>query len=331
MFGNLIGWIISAVLAAIGIGLGHALMQAAEPTSATNEQWTKLAHAQLNLTDVATAALPPMNDPKNDAGDLYRPAAADFDNHQTDYQDLQKATDFDADKVGQLKGIDFICQATTASSMHLFSNKPEEVVGFDSTVAVLDKLGEIETAMTHEIMLAKALDTKPRRLDLARKYATAIEAMGYRLYQERAALIELDLAEKFLGESGELLTEIDRDEHNDIAASAQAAFKSKRLEEANSVINEVRKYVTSQGQSMIGRYSGDMFVLAQDPNVDRVWRVEAIRKIGRLRFNAENSADQRKAPKVLSKLADDKSQDLIIRTAAAKSRDMTAYDNQSQR
>jgi hypothetical protein len=331
MFGNLMGWIISAALVAIGIFLGHMLMQAAEPTSPTREPWTQLAHKQLDLSDVATAALPAMNDPKNDAGDLYRQAAADFDNHQTDYKELQTATDFDAAQVEQMKGIDLICQAATASSMHLFSTKPQEVVGFDTTVPVLDKLGEIETAMTHAIMLAKAMDAKPRRLDLARKYATAIEAMGYRLYQERAALIELDLAEKFMGESGELLTEIAQAEHNDSATAAQAAFKTKRLEEANSVINEVRKYVTSQGQSMIGRYCGDMFALAQDPTVDRVWRVEAIRKLGRLQFNAENSADQRKAPKVLRKLAEDKSQDLIIRTAAAKSRDMTESDNQSQR
>jgi hypothetical protein len=331
MFGNLMGWIISAVIAAAGIYGGYALMLAAEPTAPTHERWTQLAHTPLDLSDVATAALPAMNDPKNDAGDLYRQAAADFDNHQTEYVNLQTATDFDPVAIEELKGIDAICQATKASSMHLFSTHPEEVVGFDNSVAVLDKLGEIETAMTHAIMSAKAIDAKPRRLDLARKYATAIEAMGYRLYQERAALIELDQAEKFMGEGSELLTEIARAEQNDAAVSAQDAFRIKRVQQANDIITEVRKYVTSQGQSMIGKYAGDMFALAQDPTTDRVWRVEAIRKLGRLQFNAESIADQKKAPKVLRKLADDTSNDLVIRTAAAKARDMTSYDNQSQR
>jgi hypothetical protein len=331
MFGNLIGWIISAVLAAIGVYGGYALMQAAEPTSPTHEPWTQLAHQKLDLSDVAAAALPKMDDPKNDAGDLYRQAAADYDNHQPAYHDLQTAQEFNAAAVEELKGIDLICQATTASSMHLFSNKPEEVVGFDSAVPVLDKLGQIEKAMALSATLAKLEETHPRRLDLARKYATAIEAMGYRLYQERAALVELDLGEQFMGEGRDLLIEIAHAEKNESAVEAQSAFKVKQLTEVNSIINEVRKYITSEGQSMIGRYAGDMFALAQDPTVDRVWRVEAIRKVGRLQFNAENSADQRKAPKVLRKLADDTTQDLIIRTAAAKSRDMTAYDNQSQR
>jgi len=335
MFGNLTGWIISAIIACVGGYGGYELLLIAQPTAPSQingVDWSKATAKPLNLSDAAAAVLLPMNNPKEDAGDLYRKAIADFDAHPTLYTELRnpsEAGDFEESEVAELKGLGFICDAATCSSMHLFSTHPDEVVGFSSTVPTLDKLSLIAEAMGKVALKAKS--ASPPNYAIASKYANALTAMGFNLYKERVALCELDAGESFMGQGLRELKEIDEKEHATAKLEQAQAMDSQREQESRGVIQPMREVLTSLGDENLMKHAGDFFQLATDPTMDHVWRVEAIRKIGRLQFNSLNSADQRKAPRVLAKLADDGTEDLIIRTAAAKARDMTSSDNQSLR
>jgi hypothetical protein len=302
------------------------MLQVAQPTPPTNEPW-KQSLVKLDLTDVATPVLLAMTDPKDDAGDLYRLAVADYDAHMTKYKEMQSTRDFDESQVADLKAFDFICQAATSSSMHLFVTHPEEVVGYNTSVDTLDKLGDIVLAMANAASLAKF----DKNYEVANKYANGLASLGYRLYKERCANIELDAGENYMGTGIRLLTDIAKAENASGKVQKLEAFDAKRKDEYSKIILPVIQVITSQGQIGIGKNAGDMFQIATDQNMDRVWRVEAIRRLGRLRFNAENMADQRKAPKVLGQIAADPKEDLVIKTAATKARDMTSYDNQGQR
>lgn len=159
-----------------------------------------------------------MVDPKDDAGDLYRQAIADYDANTTAYTDLQNTRDFNEAQVTGLKGLDLICQAATCSAMHLFSTHPEEIVGYETNIPTLDKLIEIKKTMSNVILLAKF----EKNYDLASKYANALAAMGFRLYKERDAYVELDAGEDFLGTGNDSLIEITKAQHADDKLTIQA-------------------------------------------------------------------------------------------------------------
>jgi hypothetical protein len=281
----------------------------------------------LEAGDKAKVILDPMNDLKDDAGDLYRHAIADFHRHPELYKSLQDTREFDEAQVAELAGMDDLVKASGCPTMDLFKSRPELVVGFDSTVSDLDDLSEIGKAVGNVISLAKY----EKNYDLAHKYANALAALGYHLYQERAAYIELTAGNNFLGTGTDAMIAIAKLEKLDGKALALEDFNTLRKTEYDQRIEPMEKVLSSEGQSSIGEHAGDMFELAAGRQFERVWRVEAIRKVGRLQFNAENRADQIKAPKFLDKLAADTKEDLIIRTAATKARNMTSYDNQSQR
>jgi hypothetical protein len=335
MFGNAIGWVISAIIACIGGYGGYKLLLLAQPTAPSQingVDWDKAVAKPLNLTDVAAAGLLPMTNPKEDAGDLYRKAIADFDAHPTLYTSLRApadAEDFDESEIAELKGLDCICQAATCSSMHLFSNHPDEVVGYNSVIPTLDKLTALADAMGKVALKAKSATTP--NYALASKYANALAAMGYNLYKERVALCELDAGEAFMGAGLREMVSIDKAEHATAKMEAAQAMDAQRQQESSTIIEPMRAVITGLGDQNLLTHAGDFFEMAADKSIDHVWRVEAIRKIGRLQYYSLNSADQRKAPRVLKRLADDGTEDLIIRTAAAKARDMTSADNQSLR
>lgn len=325
MFGNLLGWIIAAAMAAVAGYGGYLLLQFSSPTPPTG--WVQANVKPLDLTDVVMAALPPMNDPRDDAGSLYRQAIDDYDQHKDLYQQLQNPSDFDEAKIAQLKGLDLICQAASSSSMHLLSTDPGEAVGYPTNVAALDKLNDLAKTLSDVGLIYKA----DQNYELATKYANALAAMGYRLYKERVAYCELDAGESALGAGNQMLLEIAQAEHDEAKAQLQGALKQRRMDEFKNSIQPVEQVISDQSDQDLSEHSGDMFQIALDRSIDRVWRVEAIRKLGRLQKNATKLADQVKAPKVLGQLANDSTEDLVIRTAAVKARDITSYENQSQR
>ena len=325
MFGNLLGWIISAVIAVVALFIGQQVLQVSRPTSASG--WVAQTVKPLGLEDTARLVLPPMNNLKDNAGDLYRQAAADYERSHTAYDGLKTATDLKEIDYAGLMGIDAVVKAGACPSMDLFRSKPEEAVGFATNVTVLDNLEKIALAMEQVVVLAKL----EKQNEIARTYAQALLVLGYHLYQERVAYVELSKGESILGAANQLLVSLDEDENQNDKRAAQMAFDSARKAEFTERIDPVRAVITAIGQQNIIDHAGDYYQMAADATIDPVWRVEAIRRIGRLHFNAENKADQLKSHKVLGLMSSDPSQPPLIRAAATAALNMTVGDNQANR
>jgi hypothetical protein len=75
---------------------------------------------------------------------------------------------------------------------------------------------------------------------------------------------------------------------------------------------------------LIQQYTGDVYALARDPKADRMWRVEAILKVGRLKYNAARRGDQLAAMREPAKWAADP--DPVVAAAARAARDLTVED-----
>jgi hypothetical protein len=325
MFGNLTGWIISAVIVVLAAFLGNQLMIISQPTAGSG--WVNAKLGPLGLDDTARAMLPPMNNLKDDAGDLYRQASADYERNKTLYETLQKARDLNEVDYASLAGLNDLVQAAGCPSMDLFKSKPAEAVGFAPSVTVLDDLEEIAKAAQRVAALAKV----DKNYDLARKYAEAVQALGWHLYKERVVYDELSTAESLLGSSDRQLSDIDQDQNLPDKAAAIKAFETARREEYDAKIDPAHKVLAAIGPQNLIDHAGDYFLLAADKSKDRVWRVYAIRRIGHLHFDAENKADQVKSRKFLARMAADPAEDPVIQAAATAAVNMTGGDNQSSR
>ena len=84
-----------------------------------------------------------------------------------------------------------------------------------------------------------------------------------------------------------------------------------------------RKSVPTRAEK--GQHTGDIFYLAKNA-ADRVWRVEAIVALGRMKYfvgDADSVADQRGAMRLVREWSDDPNQDVVTRQAAKAARDLT--------
>ncbi len=124
-------------------------------------------------------------------------------------------------------------------------------------------------------------------------YATAVLAAGRHLYRERLTYGELSAGLSLMGTGSAGLKQVADRSGDAAAAAAQTAFNRARLDEDASAVEPVWKILSGQGDASIGRYAGDYFALADDTAADPVWRVEAVRRIGRLQRNAADPRRQR--------------------------------------
>ena len=90
------------------------------------------------------------------------------------------------------------------------------------------------------------------------------------------------------------------------------------------------RVLTAVDDKVVSEHAGDVFYLAQHAG-DRVWRVEAIFALGRMKYfvgSEGRAADQRGAPRMLQKLTEDS--DPVIRAAAVAGRDLTIDEYRKQ-
>ena len=82
-------------------------------------------------------------------------------------------------------------------------------------------------------------------------------------------------------------------------------------------------------ENSVGQYAGDIFAIAAaKPGTpyaaaDSMWRVEAIKHVGKYRFNALTNGDQLAARKVLSKMATDSTLSGPVKAAATAAHELT--------
>lgn len=324
MWGNRFGWGISAVIWIGAAVLGYALHALGQPTLPTGE--LVAAVRPFTLADAARAWLP-ASAATGDAAELYRRAAADYRDHRAAYDALTASRDYDPAAIERLAGLNDLVAATDAPTMDLFRSRPAEIVNYDPAVPVLDDLQALGNVSAAVVALA-AYDKDYKAAD---RYATAVLAVGYHLYQERLTYDELSAGISLMGTGSAALKRVAERSGDPAVAAAQAAFDKARLDEDRSAVEPVWRILSGQSDANLARHAGDFFQLADDDQADPVWRVEAVRRIGRLQRNAATHADNVQAKRYLTKLADDPSAGPVLHQAAVAARDLTEYQNQSQR
>jgi hypothetical protein len=105
-----------------------------------------------------------------------------------------------------------------------------------------------------------------------------------------------------------------------LLAGAFTDFRAAYLQYHRLHVQPMQRVIGSIDPGVIARHTGDVFYIAEHA-ADRMWRVEAILKLGRLRFYAARIADQQAAERLLRRLSKDA--DPVIRAAAESARSLT--------
>ena len=327
MFGNRLGWGISAVIVLVAALLGYQLDKLGRPTPPTGELVAAADHP-LPLADLARPLLPAVK-PLGDAGPLYRAAVDDYHDHAAAYDELATTRDYDRGALGQLKGFDALVAAAELPTMDLYRSHPDQIVNYDQRVASLDELMAVGKAAANAAALA-AYEKKPDDDAVARRYYQAALALGVHLYQERVTYGELAAGAELMSVGVAGLKELAARAHDEPMRRSAAAFDEAKLVEYEKD-KGVWRILSGLDDANIARHAGDYFQLADDAKVDPVWRTEAVRRLGRLKFFAFKRADNLRAAKYVKAMADDASVSPALREAAKRSRDITPGENQSAR
>ena len=314
MWGNRIGWGISAGMAIVMIGLMVLLQWSGTTPSDMTPKFAADAQnlAPLVLTPAPESILSQAD--ACDAADKYREAIAEY---QSDPKRYDKVNPLELD---QMPALDLLVEATNCREMTLFRKDPGTVINFEREKAPVEALRALGRAAGTKANMLRAKGDKGG----ATKYAEAAFALGTKMYKERVVFEELDAGFASLGEGSYVLAALAKEAGDADRANQYAALDQARIALMKSRIGDLHAITKTIDGNMSARRAGDVFALAEKSK-ERLWRVEACLQLARThRFVGDDgrAADQRYAQIVLRRLADN-DPDPVVKTAATKARDIT--------
>jgi len=310
MFGNALGWLISALIVAACIVFLVFVGQQGQ-VSPPGQVGQNAANWKIEMP-VEPVTLAPFMVEATDPVALYRQA---IDLFEADEFELKRANSFTATDSAQAqrwsKMIQLIVQAARSSRPAVFGNRLADVINYDPDQQHIESL---RTIARMAIRMGLLYGTESKYAE-QRQHLEAVLALGCKLYAERLTLAEYMLGTELLGESSLGLANQAKRIGETAREASLKEFNDKRLESFRKQIEPVRAAIM-----VVDPYPGDIFALAENSG-EAMWRVEAILALGRLKFSAERPGDTRGASAAIESLCNHG--DPRIRTAARAAKDLT--------
>ena len=256
------------------------------------------------------------------AGPFWRSAIDSYDRDRALYEDFAATGSLRARRVEELAAVEVLVGASELAQRDVFLSNPREIVNYDHTKEPLEKFRALGRVMVDRLALLYARD--PAKRDLAQKYARAGAILGDALTRERLTYDEFAVGQELLGKSAFVLARIADERKDATTAAAWRDFEQRRQQFVREQIDPTLAFVRSIDANVVGTRTGDVFELARRSN-ERMWRVEAVMALGRVRFfvgSSESAADQRAALAVVREIAES-DPDPVVKLAAEQARDLT--------
>jgi hypothetical protein len=303
MWGNALGWTISLVLVVATAGAIRWLDRNARMISAPTAFVEDHANLAIALP-IPPGTIVDMTDPA-DAAATYRGAIDDYNQQPYIYERF--ARDGRLHDLDSVPTLDNLTGATHSASANIFAANPSEIVNYNDDKPALDALRTLGACAIRAGQLIEK--DQPQH---AMQLYEATFSLGTKLYQERLIYAELDAGLTMMAQSATLIGLLEPDR-----ADATRKFNETRKDFVVSQIQPTLRILSSIDQKVLEEHAGDVFYFAQHAS-ERMWRVEAILKIGRYRFNAGRVGDQRAAMSALEKLSHDPDPTIRAATNAAE-------------
>ena len=318
MYGNTLGWSISAVIVLLTAGM-IALLEKVGGTSGLSSEFA--AHPQY-LEKLALPADPRSLVPMGEgcaSGEAYRAAIEAVRGEPVKYEDFLLSRSGAA--VPKLPAVDKVLEGARCTTMTLFYRKPDEVVNYKFEREPIKAIRDAGRA-TIVVGLRKKADPRKPDAEGAMKYFEAAFCLGAKLFEERVVYEELEAGLVLMREASVALAGV-VEEKDPGRARALRDFQGKLLEFERSAVQPVWRVISSIDQRVIEEHAGDVYRLATASR-EPVWRTEAILKLGRYRFNAGRRGDQLAAERTVKRLASDTAIGAAPNLAAKAARDLTS-------
>ena len=151
--------------------------------------------------------------------------------------------------------------------------------------------------------------------------------MGLEVFDRRMTYEQVVGALAILSESATALGNLEESAGNVKEAEKWREYVAQLRQVDEQRVRPIVKGIRAVDQKLIDQHAGDVFVFAERAR-ERVWRVEAVMQLGRLRFNAPTAGDQQEAARVLERLTNDA--DPAVREAAKRARALTVEEYRMQ-
>ena len=319
MWGNLQGWMISAALLVALIyfmTVAKASGDLSEPTAwGRDASNTAPLVLPFKLKDVVADA-----DEGRDGAAEYRALVDQFTkrpNAYTTFAETPREV-----TIASLEALPKLLDARTAGKSTVLIDDLDRVMKFETDIAPLTAFKNVGHAAIVAGLLVRDRDDA-----LARQYAESAFSLGYKLFQERLTPAELQTALTLMSESLAALRSAAEKANDSAATTRYGTYAGDLADLTKNRITPARTILGTVDARLLGAQRGDLFLVAQDPAADKVFRVESIFALGRMRFftgNPPRLGDQVGALRVLKKLASDG--DPVVRAAAKASLELTEIE-----
>jgi len=319
MWGNRLGWSISAVIAVVfGVALVMYARIANTRSAPTPFAAAARANEPLQLSDAPQSVVPGMKEP-TDAAPFYRRAIDAYHAKKREYDTFAERGKPGTSEAESLVAIAQLLDAAPCASMNLFGAKPEAIVRYGAVndLEALRVLGQI-AAVRFGLVLEKS--EKP---DDAMTYYEAVFSLGAKLFAERVTYPEMELGLSLMGLVTQPMQRILKSKDETDRATAIERFEAGRRKLYNERVQPMARVLRSIDAGVVGQHAGDVFYFAESAK-ERMWRIEAILAMGRMRYfvgAGGTLGNQRGASQLIKQYANDP--DPFIRHAAKVARELT--------
>jgi len=319
MWGNSLGWGISALIVAVTVGslvwVSRMLSQISDPTPFST---TSGAADALAIPAPPDGALPddsPSNSGAVDTVALYHQAIDLYQKDPISFDRFLAQHDAGDFKV-VAPAVDLLRQAAGKNSLGIFAATPEEAVNYDPNTP-LKELKAVGDCANEAGLVKKVANDK----DEAITDFQAAFSLGQRLADERLCYAELSDGIGLMDGAAIEMADIAKDNGDQTKADALNQFAVALSDFSNHKLVPIQTVLSSIDQPTIEQHAGDLFWLAQNSK-ERMWRVQSILALGRLKYNAGHPGDNRGAARVTTEIAGT-DPDPVIKTAAKQASDLT--------
>jgi hypothetical protein len=315
MWGNSLGWGISALIVAVTIGalvyVSRTLNTISDPTDFS----TKSGAVDAVSTPEPPAGALPDSDGAGNSVALYHQAIDLYEQNRTLFDRFADKHDR-PDLAAVEPAMELLRDAAGKTSLGIFAATPSEAVSYESNTP-LKALRTLGNCATGAGLLEKFSGDKEKAVgDLQAAFS-----LGQRMADERLCYAELSDGLGLMGGSAIELSEMVKADGDQAKADTLNHFAISLSDYTNDKLVPIETVLSSIDQSIVERNAGDLLWLAKNSK-ERMWRVEAIHAVGRLKYNAGRPGDNRGAARVVTEIARTDS-DPAIKTAAEQARDLT--------
>jgi hypothetical protein len=295
IFGNALGWAISAALAVAALGLLSAIVAVGQPTPPTDFSRRSEFSQTLALPIAPQTFLRSADD--QDGAVVYRQALQLYRENPDVYLIFAK-TGRAADLNQVEPALQPLRDAAGLRTPRLFADDPAAIAAYhpDGALEQYSTLGRC--AINAGVLAGDGGDYSTAAAD-----CRAAFALGATLYDERLSFIELSTGLDLLARSAIPWEGALQKQGDTAGAAALRQFDETRIDYVVNHVLPLQNVIGAIDQGLIATNAGDIAFLARNPLPERMWRVEAILKLGRYRFDAARAADQRAAPQILKEIA----------------------------